>query len=106
MVRRVIGRLPSLSRCTLTDETRPSSGLTSCTRGEGTEVGSSTTTLPSGLRKLVQTSGALASRSTQPSGAPSPASTPRFSLTHDAGPALPPAPPPRFPPPPPRPPPP
>ena len=76
---RVSGREPSSLFCTASEEISPSSGERSTTLGPGTALGSSMTTRPSALRKLVQTSGALASRSTKTSGAPSRRSSERIS---------------------------
>ncbi len=76
---RVNGRLPSCVGCTFSAATRPSAGARSARPALGSALGSSTTTWPSALRKLVQTRGALASRSTNTSGAPSRRSKVRIS---------------------------
>ncbi len=80
ITRRVSGREPSSLFCTASEEISPSSGERSASFGPGTVLGSSTTTRPSALRKLVHTSGALASRSTKTSGAPSRRSSERISV--------------------------
>ncbi len=79
ITRRVSGREPSSLFWTASEEISPSSGERSTTLAPGTEFGSSMITRPSALRKLVQTRGALASRSTKISGAPSRRSRERIS---------------------------
>ena len=76
---RVMGRLPSSLFWIAREETSPSAGDRSARPARGTALGSSTITRPSALRKLVQTSGALASRSMKTSGAPSRRSRERIS---------------------------